>query len=143
MARSDGRLRGILLLERDVEVKPVMDITITQDPRDIAGISSTLQKLCEENGFDKSKSMRAALAVEEMAVFASNHKSQDSYMDVLVRLYDDNVEIDFRSLGPAIDVMEEEEKDLEINTRMLRAVVSKIETEYIMGMNATRITIEK
>gem|GEM_PF-4211942 len=59
-----------------------------------------------------------------MAVFASNHKSQDAYMDVLVRLYDENVEIDFRSLGPSIDVMEEEEKELEINVRMLRAVVS-------------------
>ena len=87
--------------------------------------------------------MQAALAVEEMAVFASNHKSQDAYMDVLVRIYDENVEIDFRSLGPSIDVMEEEEKEMEINTRMLRAVVSKIETEYIMGMNATRITIAK
>ena len=64
-------------------------------------------------------------------------------MDVLVRLYDENVEIDFRSLGPSIDVMEEEEKEMEVNVRMLRAVVSKIETEYIMGMNATRITIEK
>ena len=64
-------------------------------------------------------------------------------MDVLVRIYDENVEIDFRSLGPSIDVMEEEEKEMEINTRMLRAVVSKIETEYIMGMNATRITIAK
>ena len=141
--QSNGRLRGILLRERDVDVKPVMDIPITDDSKDIAGISSTLQKICEEDGIDKSKAMRAALAVEEMAVFASNHKSQDTYMDVLVRLYDENVEIDFRSLGPSIDVMEEEEKEMEVNVRMLRAVVSKIETEYIMGMNATRITIEK
>ena len=142
-ARSNGRLQGILLLERDVKVRPVMDITITDNCNDFADISSTLQKICEEEGIDKTKSMQAALAVEEMAVFASNHKSQDAYMDVLVRIYDENVEIDFRSLGPSIDVMEEEEKEMEINTRMLRAVVSKIETEYIMGMNATRITIAK
>ena len=142
-ARSDGRLRGILLLERDMEVRPVMDLTITRDPKDIAGISGTLQKVCDENDIDSSKAMRAALAVEEMAVFASNHKRQDSYMDVLVRLYEGKVEIDFRSLGPPIDVMEEEEKDLEWNVRMLRSVVSDIETEYIMGMNATRIIIAR
>ena len=40
-----------------------------------------------------------------ICVYAANKKTQDSFMDVLVRLFKGNVEIEFRSLGVAIDPM--------------------------------------
>jgi len=86
--------------------------------------------------------MRAALAVEEMAVYSSNHKKQDAYMDILVRIFEGNVEIDFRSLGIPFENLDESGQDeMEVNMQMLQGVASHIDNEYIMGMNATRITV--
>ena len=142
LARSEGRYKGILLRERDVDVKPVMDITITKDATEIVGVSNRLQEICQENGIDSVISMRAALAVEEMAVYSSNHKKQDAYMDILVRIFEGNVEIDFRSLGIPFENLDESgEDEMEVNMQMLKGVASHIDNEYIMGMNATRITV--
>ena len=71
-----------------------------------------LQQLCTENGVDRRDAVMAALAVEEIAVYAANKKSQDSYMDILVRLDRGNVEIDFRSLGVAFDPHRDEDDDV-------------------------------
>ena len=140
--KSEGRLKGVLLLEHDEEAEPVLDVTITNDPSSISGISETLQEVCESSGLDSHKAIKAALAIEEMAVYASNKKGQNAYMDVLARIYKGNVEIDFRSLGPFFDPFEEADEDIKENIRLLRGIASKIENEYVLGMNSTRITIE-
>lgn len=69
-------------------------------------------------------------------------KDQNAYMDILARIYKGNVEIDFRSLGPFFDPFEEADEDIKENIRLLRGIASKIENEYVLGMNSTRITIE-
>lgn len=140
-AQSNGRLRGLLLIEHDDEVEPILDVTITKDPASIVGISKTLQEACEESGMSRRDAIKAALEVEEMAVYASNKKDQNTYMDILARIYKGNVEIDFRSLGAYFDPFEDADSDVNENVIMLRRIASKIENEYMLGMNATRITI--
>ena len=140
--RSDGKYRTVLLLEHDDETEPVLDVTITSDPSSIAGISERLQEVCEENGLGMRESMRAALAVEEMAVYAVNKHDQDSYMDILARIHKGNVEIDFRSLGPIFDPFEEAGDDGAENVAMLRGIAGDMQTDYILGMNSIRITIK-
>ena len=98
-----------------------------------------LQQLCEENGLSRREALMAALAVEELAVYAANRKSQSSHMDILVRLSRGNVEIDFRSLGEAFDPLADEDSDIQENVQLLRRISSSIENEYILGMNSTRI----
>ena len=139
--RSGGRLRGPLLYEVDEDSKPVIDVTITDDPSSIGGLSKELQEACEESGFTKRDAMRAALAVEEMAVYASNKKSQNAYMDIIVRLHKDNVIIDFRSLGEYFDPIRDAEEDMPENVKLLRGIASDINNDYMLGMNSTRITI--
>lgn len=139
---SNGRLKGVLLFEHDEEAEPVLDVTITKDPSSIVGISETLQEVCEASGLDRHEAMKAALAVEEMAVYASNKKDQNVYMDILARIYKGDVEIDFRSLGAFFDPFKDAEADIIENIRLLRGIASKIENEYILGMNSTRIIIE-
>lgn len=141
-SRSGGRLQGPLLFEHDTEATPIMDVTITKDPSDISGISMKLQQVCEENGLDKRKSMHAALAVEELALYVSNKKQQSSHVDILVRLSKGNVEIDFRSLGELYNPLVDAETDREENVRLLRSISSKIETEYMLGMNCTRMILD-
>lgn len=140
--KSKGRLRGPLLFEYDESAKPLLDVTITKDPEDISGISMKLQQACEENGLDKRKSMHAALAVEELALYASSNKKQSSHIDILVRLSQGNVEIDFRSLGEVFNPLEDSATDIQENVRLLRSIASKIDNEYMLGMNCTRITLK-
>ena len=140
--KSGGRLKGVLLLEHDEEAEPVLDVTITNDASSISGISETLQQACEAAGLDHHEALKAALAVEEMAVYASNNKGQNQYMDILARIYKGNAEIDFRSLGPFFDPFSETGEDIKENIRLLRGIASKIENEYVLGMNSTRIIIE-
>ena len=97
---------------------------------------------CEKNGISPRNAMRAALAVEEIAVYVANKKMSSTYADVLVRLAGGHVEIDFRSLGEAFDPQDDTESDIQENVRLLRGVASSIENEYLLGMNSTRIVIE-
>jgi Na+-driven multidrug efflux pump/predicted nucleotidyltransferase len=140
-ARSKGTLIGPLLIEHDEEAKPIVDVTITEDSADISQVSMKLQEVCEEHGMEKRTAMHAALAVEEIAVYASNKKSQSSHMDILVRLSQGHVEIDFRSLGEAFNPMVDDDVDMKENVQLLRSIASRIENEYILGMNSTRIII--
>lgn len=140
--RSGGRLKGVLLFEYDGDCEPVMDVTITKDASSISGISETLQRVCESSGLSRQESIKSALAVEEMAVYAANKKDQNAYMDILARIYKGDVEIDFRSLGAFFDPFADSDADIIENIRMLRGIASRIENEYILGMNSTRVVIE-
>jgi hypothetical protein len=92
-------------------------------------------------GLDDARQM-AALAAEEIAVYVANKKQQSTYADVLVRLKNGNVEIDFRSLGEVFDPMADEEGDIIENVKMLRSIASSIQNEYVLGMNSVKITID-
>lgn len=141
-ANSEGKLQGILLTEHDEEAEPVLDVTISSDSSDISLISETLQQICEEKGMRRQDALKAALVVEEIAVYAANRKNQSSHVDILVRIYKGKVEIDFRSLGAAFNPLEDDEQDMRENVLILRSIASEIETEYLLGMNCTRITLK-
>ena len=143
-AKSDGRLKAPLLIEVEKEGDPetVMDVTIEKGSMDISLISEKVQDICEEKGLSKVDAMRVAMAVEEIAVYTANKKSQSSYADVLVRIYRGNVEIDFRTLGEVFDPNEDDVSDIAENVQILRSIVSDISNEYILGMNSIRITIK-
>lgn len=140
-AQSGGRLQWPLLIVHDVESEPVMDVTITGDAADIVGLSELLHRLCADNGLDSEEALRAALAVEEMGVYAANKKKADSHMDVLIRMYKGDVEIEFRCLGEAFDPLKDAEEDMAENILVLRKIADEIQNEYILGMNSTRIII--
>lgn len=76
-----------------------------------------------------------------MGVYASNKKKADSHMDVLIRMYKGDVEIEFRCLGEAFDPLMDAEEDMAENILVLRSIADEIQNEYILGMNATRIII--
>ena len=143
-ARSGGRLRGLFVLESeaDASTKPILDVTIAKGSSDISYISEKVQRACEESGLSRRDALKAALAAEEIAVYVANKKQQSTYADMLVRIRNGNVEIDFRSLGEVFDPMADEEGDIIENVKMLRSVASSIQNEYVLGMNSVRITIE-
>lgn len=143
-AESGGRLSYPLLMEHEGEgeSRTILDVTISRDSKDIEYISRKIQELCEEAGLSRSDAVKAGLAAEEFAVYVANRKRQSTYADVLVRLRNGNVEIDFRSLGEVFDPRSDEESDIKENVKILRSIASSIENEYVLGMNSTRIVIE-
>ena len=139
--RSKGKLRGLLLLEYDIQSETLLDVTITKDHSDIAGAGRKIQQICEGRGIERREAMYVGLAVEEMALYAANAKKQDSYMDVLVRSCDGDIEIDFRSVGERFDSLKLPVDEIEPNIRLLQGISDHIENEYIMGMNLVHIII--
>ena len=140
-SRSEGRYKGLLLIENDEDSTPVMDVTIDDDSDSISGISEKMQAVCEQNGIVGRNAVLAALAVEEMAVYITGKKDHKTYMDILVRLEKGDVVIDFRSLGSVFDPLSDAEGDSMENVRLLRGIASSIGNEYTLGMNSTRIVI--
>ena len=140
-ARSKGTLSGILLYENDTDNAPMVDLTLLENGEEITGVSKKLQDVCLEQGIASNVAMKAALAVEEMAVFTRNRQQKKDYMDILARAFNDRVEIDFRSIGGHADPNAPEEGDIEENLKVLSSLAERIEYDTIMGMNCVRIVI--
>ena len=77
------------------------------------------------------------------AVYTRNRLNKNDYMDILARLYADKIEIDFRTLGNSFNPLAAVPEDIAENIRLLNGIASKLEYDYIMGMNCTRITIAR
>lgn len=81
-------------------------------------------------------------AAEELAIYTSQHQKQGKPLDVLLRLHEDKVEIDYRSLGEVSNPTEYSEKDNLVNLCLLQKLASQITYDYIMGMNSTHIVLD-
>ena len=79
--------------------------------------------------------------LEEMAIYSKRHHRITENCDVLIHIYDDRIEIDFRSLGDSCNPLEDTELDEHCNLTYLRKISSSIEYDYIMGMNSTHIVL--
>lgn len=141
--KSDGLLRGWLLSARDDSAEDVLDVTVPEEAAYISAISEQLMHFCSNNGIDKRSALFAALVVEEMAVYTKNRMRKADYLDILAKLYQDRVEIDFRSLGKPFDPRTTTPADITENMMLLQTAASTMEYHYIMGMNCTKITVFK
>ena len=139
--RSGGRYSGWLLAEREDEAEEVFDATIFEDEQTISTASAALMDFCTGHGIDKRSATHASLLVEEMALYTRNRLNKNDYMDILARLYADKIEIDFRTLGNSFNPLVAVPEDIAENIKVLQGIASKMEYDYIMGMNCTRITV--
>ena len=141
--RSGGKYTGWLLAQHEDQAEKVFDVTILEDGRNISSASEELMNFCTECGVDQRSAHHSALCVEEMAVYTRNRHQKSDYMDILARLYTDRIEIGFRSLGNSFNPLVAAEGDIVENIRLLQGIADKLEYDYIMGMNSTRITIAR
>ena len=141
--RSNGRLKGLFLNVSETESDVVMDATVTNSAEDISSISSTLQKRCLVLGMDEKKAFRTALLVEEMGIYLKEQLKGRGYMDILLRSFDDRIEIDFRTIGAEADPNADGGGEPDANKDILRSMASEIRYDFVMGMNCTEIVINK
>ena len=141
--KTDHRLKGFLLIEQESSEIPSRDITITEKSDVITGLSQELIQFCEEYKTDHRTSGFVGLLAEEMAVYTRQHHKKSRLIDILLKIYDDHIVLDFRSLGTPFNPLESTDTDIAENVMLLQKLASEIEYEYVMGMNSTRIKINK
>ncbi|EID84105.1 Na+-driven multidrug efflux pump [Treponema sp. JC4] len=129
--------------QKEHETPPLLDITIINDDKDISEVSKKAQDTFISAGLDSKTALKAALLIEETALFTKNRTEKNGYLDVLTALYQDRVEIDFRSIGATGNIDEKSEKDIEENIRFLKSISDKIQYDFIMGMSTMRVIINK
>ncbi|MBR3748155.1 MAG: polysaccharide biosynthesis C-terminal domain-containing protein [Selenomonadaceae bacterium] len=138
-----GYYTGILLSERDERPEKIWDFTMTSKVQDISFVSEQLTDLGEKCGLRHKQAILLGLAVEEMTVYTSNHVNSQFPIDILVRLYADRIEINFRSSGSSFSPLSDTDSDDTLNLRLLRNLSASLEYDYIMGMNSTKIVLAR
>ena len=143
IARSKGRLEGFFLIEREEDESRLSDITITENDAQISELSRELSGFCQTNGIDAALSGKVGLIAEEMSVYTRLHNNKTAFIDILTRVTDSAVTLDFRSEGLPFNPLAETDSDYPENLLLLRKMSSEIAYDYILGMNSTRIRIDR
>lgn len=143
-----------LMLRPDFEndSKAVWSLSIGDNNNDVVKISQGLQTFCEENGVDKKRAFRIALATEEMAGNIVRHaykKNGDNYIDicahvmndgeVTLRLRDNGISFNPISFVTATD--DEDDITSNIGIKLAQKMVKNMDYRYIGGLNNLLLTI--
>ena len=142
--RSDGRLKGILLYEYEEESIPAYDATVLLNENDIVKNAKALQDFCEEKLTDPGLSSLVAVTSEEMGIYTMDRKDKSllDEIDLLVKIYEDNVTMDIRSVGKPFDITSSPAEEYS-NIDVIRKIALSIDYAYVTGMNQTRIKIKR
>jgi len=116
---------------------------ITNNMEDISVASEKIQDFCSENGVAFKIALKIGLLCEEMAVYTVNHRKDSGDIDLMLIISDNEITLDFRSIGVPFDPNKKSDDDVEENIVLLQKIASEISYNYIMGMNNTRIRIER
>ena len=134
---------GLSLVREDIQSLGTNSFTITDAAEDISRASEQMIDFCTEKGMPPKQAFRVGLLIEEMAVYTKQHRTDEGDIDITLRLTEDEVTINFRSIGKPFDPTKNKEGDIPENMMMLQTMASGITYDYIMGMNSTRILIER
>ena len=140
--KHPDRYTGLLLEQAD-EAPLLLDVSILDNNGDISRLSERVQRACEQSGVSPAVSVSAALLLEEMAVYLGNHANSRDYMDIMMRVYEDEVILNIRNIGPVVNPDRETEKDIRENMLILKKMSRVIDNSYIMGMNNVRIVLDR
>ncbi|MBQ7159977.1 MAG: hypothetical protein IJS09_11240 [Treponema sp.] len=137
--RSYKKFSWLLLLEHEDENIPVYECSLKMKPEAISQLAENIQHFCLNAGVDEKLSALTAISVEEMSVYSvtQSNATQINDMDILLKIYPENIMIDFRSIGKPFDTSTATEEYS--NVAILRKIVSDIKYTYVLGMNQTRL----
>lgn len=148
--RAGGGKQGIFSRENEKIQCPVFDISIKGSVQEAVDASRQIIEFARLNKVDNKTANMVGMAIEEMAVFtiesSANHEKCE--IDILARIYEKDIQIQFRSGGRPFSptaFMESEQADsMEIsNMQMLKKISSSVSYDCILGMNVTICTLER
>lgn len=145
-ARSGGKYSKLMLLEKEDTSIPVFDCTIMMSREDISDLADRIQSFCYEHKLETKLSTMAALVSEEMSVYTlENSKDANlNSIDIILKIFPEYILMDFRSIGKPYDLSSIPEINTDFSSMsVLRKASSSFEYNYTLGMNQTRIKVDR
>ncbi len=134
---------GIMLVRKDAGDTAVLNLSITDDDVQISAASEQMIDFCAEHGIARKIAMKVGLMCEEMAVYTHHHRKERGDIDFLLRIKEDIITMNFRSIGEPFNPTSQADDDMAENFLMLNSLPHDLSYDYIMGMNNTQITMER
>ena len=143
--RSQGRYSKLFLIEKEDVNIPVFDSTVGINAKDISVLSDNIQGFCHEHGLGPKLSMLAALVAEEMSAYTMEKREETKLdsIDIILKIYPEYILIDLRSIGKPYDPTTAPEANDYSSITVLRKTASSLEYNYTLGMNQTRIKVNR
>ena len=141
--KSKGKYSFPFLLQHETRNILIYEKSFVDDAQSVGTASKEVQQYCYMAGLSEHGSMVIGLAVEEMMVYVRNHAKDSETVDILLRITDGDVTIDYRSIGAPFDPLTVTDTDSSENVTLLNGIAKSIEYVYIMGMNSTKIHLSR
>jgi len=141
-SRSKGAYSSFLLLENEGHSIPTFATTVRMQNDDISRLTPAIQEFCEKEHVNEGIALLTAISTEEMSLYSIQNSSGIDYIDILLKIYPDHILMDFRSIGTPFDLSSADPEEYS-NLAMLKKMVTTVDFNYVMGMNQTRITINR
>jgi len=119
----------------------LLDFTLLADDESIDEVCRTTLETCKSKGLSEKTSIFTTQLIEEMSLYTRNHCGLNQYIDILLTIQENNVKIDFRSIGQPFNPLNETNADDHYNVTILNGLSQKISYEYAMGLNTTTILL--
>jgi hypothetical protein len=141
---SNGKYSGLLLAENEDPNVATYDVTIPLKVADIETNAERLQEFCLSNNLGKYVSSVVAMASEEMGMYIleKSRVADHSVFDILVKVFPQQIVMDVRSVGKPFDPLSDPDETFS-NIAVLKKIASSVDFGYVLGMNSTRIKIDR
>ena len=143
LKKRNSPYNDIMLTEKEDPNLIVLRQTFGQDSVSIDEASENIRSFCVEHGVPNPAAIFSELAAEEMGVYTKAHSKEGEIMDVIVRLDDRHLSLDFKSIGKPFNPLAVTDADEPQNVKLLNSVADKIEYSYAFGINSTRVTVAR
>lgn len=138
--KSSGNVSGMFLLPKSTPDEG-LDFTLKADPKEISLHSEKLMEYLCRNGIEKGKATIVAVACEELCIYTSENSNHKSEIDALIRISDENICMNFRSIGPAFSPLSISNPEQYSNIDILNKIAKEVRYDYVIGMNQMQVLI--
>jgi len=138
--KSLGSVSGLFLLPQTTSGER-LDFTLTTDQEEISLYSEKLMEYLQSNDIEKDKATIVAIACEELCIYTSENTNNKTEIDVLLQISDNNICMNFRTIGPAFDPLSLSNPEQYSNIDILNKIAKEVHYDYVIGMNQTQVLI--
>lgn len=147
--RSDGQIRGLLMLPSQNTTSPCLDVSLRNTLEEATGLSARASAFCREQGVNQGLAIRVGIIVEEMTINAIRYggqKPNSTLMDVNVRVTDQEVRISFRDAGrpfSPLDYKTENSPATVGGIPLIRVLGARLSYSYALGFNNSIVILPR
>ncbi len=144
--RKSKNVKGLLLLREPEGGEKIWNMTINTDFADAAGLAENVISACKGHGLSDTLSNRIGIGIEEMSAAAISyaHKNKNGKIDVMIKLFDDEIVVRFRDNGDLFNPTEyksdENSSVITDGIELMKKAANDISYSSQLGFNITVLT---